>query len=283
MDDEARFSGIRRLYGNVGYERIRSAHVCVIGVGGVGSWAVEALARSGVGQLTLIDADDVCLSNVNRQIHALDGTIGQSKVDAMATRIRAIHPTCEVHCVQRFVTAKNVAQRITDSMDYVFDAIDSVSDKCAIIDHCKRNAIACIVAGGAGGRTDPTQVQVKDLSRSFNDPLLLKVRKKLRRDYAFTRNKKKKFKIDCVFSPEAIVYPWADGSVCAEREAGSELGLNCDAGFGTATYLTGAFGFAAAAHIIRQIAAGNFPQPAPQIQPDQALEAQPPLDTPTPD
>lgn len=251
-----RFSGIARLYGADAYARIRAAHVCVVGIGGVGSWAVEALARSGVGALTLIDLDDVCVSNVNRQIHALDGTIGTPKVETMAARVRAIHPECHVHAVHRYLSLKNLPELIPDGLDGVCDAIDSVPEKCALIAHCRDHGIRCITAGGAGGRRDCTAVEICDLSRSYNDPLLLRVRKLLRRDYGFTRFEKKKFHIDCVFSPEPIHYPWADGTVCATREAGSELGLNCDAGFGTASFVTGTFGLAAAGHLIGKIAEG---------------------------
>lgn len=261
---QARFGGLGRLYGADGLTRIRQAHVCVVGLGGVGSWAVEALARSGVGKLTLIDLDDVCVSNINRQIHALTETVGKPKTAVMADRVRAIHPDCEVVAVQRYVSLSNLPTLITSDMGMVFDAIDALREKCALIAHCREQNIRCITAGGAGGRTDPTLIEIKDLSRSFNDPLLLKVRKTLRREYGFSRNRKKKFRIDCVFSPEPIRYPWADGSVCDTREPGSETGLNCDAGFGTAAYLTGAFGLAAAAHIIREIASqvGNLHSPA---------------------
>ncbi len=282
-----RFSGIARLYGDDGFARIQSAHICVVGIGGVGSWAVEALARTGVGTLTLIDLDDVCVSNVNRQIHALDGWIGKPKVAVMEERIRAIHPTCDIRCVHRYVSIKNIQELITTDMHYVFDAIDAVPEKCALIAHCKELSIPCITAGGAGGRRSSSAVIIKDLSRSFNDPLLLRVRKILRRDHGFTRSKKKKFKIDCVFSPETIHYPEAENCDANERKQGSEMGLNCDSGFGTASFVTGAFGFAAAAHIIQQIAIPTvvlrFVEPYPETEEEESPEAEQALDKSAPD
>ena len=192
-DYSLRFGGIERLYGNRGAHIINDAHLCVIGVGGVGSWVAEAFARNGVGKLTLIDLDDLCITNINRQIHALTNTVGQSKVDVMAERIHQINPECDVNCIEDFVTLENLQSLLTNEFDYVVDAIDSVPVKSAIIAHCKRNKLPLITIGGAGGQTDPTKIAIADLSQTFQDPLLAKVRNQLRREYNFSRNVKRKF------------------------------------------------------------------------------------------
>jgi len=249
-----RFGGIQRLYGQHSLDVLARSHVCVIGIGGVGSWAAEALARSGIGRITLIDLDDVCISNVNRQLHALDGTVGQSKVMVMAERIRLINPSCHCTPVQAFVTEKNVASQLTAEFDFVIDAIDSVKHKCALIAHCRRNKIPLITVGGAGGQTDPTRIQYCDLSKSYHDPLLAKVRKKLRSDYNFPQNPQRRFGIECVFSEEQLRYPQLDGSVC-EQKPGTDgsLKLDCSGGIGAATFVTATFGFVAVSRAIRKI------------------------------
>lgn len=253
-DFDHRFGGIRRLYGRQNLEVLKQAHVCVIGVGGVGSWAAEALARSGIGTLTLIDLDDVCVSNVNRQLHALDGTVGQSKVLVMAERMQRINPHGRVQPVQAFVTERNLTEHLHQGYDLVIDAIDSLKHKCAIIAHCRRHKIPLITIGGAGGQTDPTQIRYADLSRAYHDPLLAKVRKKLRSDYNFPQNPQRRFGIECIFSTEQLVYPQADGSVCARKPAADgSLKLDCGGGIGAATFVTGTFGFVAASRAVRKI------------------------------
>nr|WP_163501895.1 tRNA cyclic N6-threonylcarbamoyladenosine(37) synthase TcdA [Halomonas socia] len=254
-DYDLRFGGIRRLYGSHAAAAFRHAHVVVVGVGGVGSWAVEALARTGIGKLTLIDLDDVCVSNVNRQLHALDGTIGRPKVEVLAARCRAIHPGIEVVADAAFVTPSNLAERIPDDADHVLDAIDSVVAKAALIAWCKRRKIPITVTGAAGGQTDPTRIQVADLTRTEHDPLLAKVRARLRRDFGFSRNPKRRFSVECVYSDEQLVYPGADGEVCATKPgSGESTRLDCASGFGAATFVTGAFGFAAAARVMARLA-----------------------------
>ena len=255
-DYEARFSGVRRLFGAEGLQRLQRAHVCVVGLGGVGSWAAEALARSGIGALTLMDLDDVCLSNVNRQIHALDGSIGRPKVEAMAARVRAINPDCVVHALHAFFTEANAAEILQTRFDYVLDAIDSPSNKCLLIAACRERAIPVFVVGGAGGRRDSTALKISDLALSTHDRLLTEVRSQLRGDFGFPRGDKP-FGIDCVHSPEPMLYPRQDGTVCAQREPGFALRLDCNSGYGTACFVTGAFGFAAAGHIVRKIADGS--------------------------
>ncbi len=267
MDD--RFSALARLYGADGLRRLEQGHVCVVGIGGVGSCAVEALARSGIGALTLVDLDEVCVSNVNRQIHALDGTVGQSKVDVMAERVRGINPGCRVTVVQEFFTAAN-AERLLDRLSHrpgsvhVVDAIDGVSNKTLLIALCRQRGIPILISGGAAGRREPTSVRVGDLANVTHDRLLFEVRRRLRRDHGWPRAGRK-MGVDCVYSPETLVFPQSDGSVCATRPpatAGEPMRLTCDWGLGTATFVTGTFGFVAAGYVVRRIAEGKDDPPA---------------------
>jgi tRNA A37 threonylcarbamoyladenosine dehydratase len=250
-----RFGGIRRLYSSDGLERLWRAHVCVIGVGGVGSWAVEALARSGVGALTLVDMDDICVSNVNRQIHALDSEIHKPKVETMAARIQAINPACAVHAQRAFFVQANARKILEPRFDFVLDAIDAVREKALCVALCRELGLPVITSGGAGGRRDPAQVRVDDLSRASHDRLLQSLRKLLRSEHGFPRGEKK-FGVECIFSPEPPLFPHKDGTVCETKETGGDLRLDCRAGFGSATFVTGTFGFVAAARIVARIAAG---------------------------
>ncbi|MFO8027130.1 MAG: tRNA threonylcarbamoyladenosine dehydratase [Opitutales bacterium] len=253
-DYDTRFSAMGRLYGVEGLARIREAHICVIGLGGVGSWGVEALARSGIGGLTLVDMDEVCLSNMNRQIHAMDGAIGQTKASALAGRVQKISPECKVACEESFFTESTMDRLLAPEYDYIIDAIDATKHKCLLIAEARKRGLRLITCGGAGGCIDPSRIKIQDLARTINDPLLLQVRKKLRRDYGFPKLSRQKFKIDCVYSDEPPVYPQADGSVACEREPGTDYRLNCDAGFGSATFVTGTVGFFLAAEVVKRIA-----------------------------
>lgn len=254
-DFSHRFGGTQRLYGLEAVEKLRHAHVGVIGIGGVGSWAAEALARSAVGKITLFDMDDICVSNVNRQIHALDGQIGRLKVDAMADRIKAINPEVKCEAVMGFVTEKNLEKHLDKQFDYIIEATDSVKAKAAIIAYCKRNKIRIISSGGAGGQIDPTQIQIADLSRTIQDPLLAKVRNLLRRNYNFSRNAKRKFGVECVYSTEQLVYPSADGTVCQQKPAADgPVRLDCATGFGASTCVTASFGLFAASRVLNKLA-----------------------------
>lgn len=246
-DTERRFGGLIRLYGAAGFARLQAAHVCVIGIGGVGSWAAEALARSGVGALTLIDLDHIAESNINRQIHAQDSTLGQAKVVAMAERIHAYAPECKIHLVDDFIDQDNIAA-LLPACDGVIDAIDNVRAKAALIAYCKQHQLALVTTGGAGGRIDPTRVQIDDLSRTIQDALASNVRARLRKEYGFTRDPKKKFGIDCVFSPEQLRRP--QDVACAVD--GELQGLSC-AGYGSSVAVTSAFGMAAAARVIERL------------------------------
>lgn len=250
---DLRFGGIRRLYSAAGAERLRHAHVCVIGLGGVGSWAVEALARSGIGALTLVDMDDICLSNTNRQLHALEGEIHKAKVESLTTRVLAINPDCKVHPLRAFFVAANAREILKPKFDFVLDAIDAIPEKALCVALCRELGLPVITSGAAGGRRDPTRVRVNDLASATHDRLLVSLRKTLRAEHGFSRTEKK-FGVECVFSPELPVYAHSDGSVCGTKEAGSALRLDCRAGFGTATFVTGTFGFVAAACIVTRIA-----------------------------
>lgn len=246
-DFERRFGGMTRLHGTEATARLRGAHVVVIGIGGVGSWAAEALARSGVGRLTLVDLDHVAESNINRQVHAIDATLGQAKVVAMGQRIAQINPDCRVAGIEEFVTPDNAAT-LLPACDAVIDAIDQVRAKAALIAHCRRAGIALVTTGGAGGRSDPTQLRVDDLSRTIQDPLASKVRASLRREYGFPREPKKKFGVDCVYSVEPLRRPQA----ACDVDAAGLHGLNC-AGYGSSVCVTAAFGLAAAARALALI------------------------------
>lgn len=253
-DYEQRFGGIARLYGLDASEKLRNAHVAVIGIGGVGSWSVEALARSGVGHLTLADLDDICVTNINRQIHATDTSIGQLKVDAMKSRVLNINPEIAVDTVPEFLTSANMNSFFSRSFNCVLDAIDNVANKCLIITEANKTMTPLVTTGGAGGRRDLTQIRTADLNRATHDSLLRQVRKRLRRENAFPINEEDESGIRSVYSTEPVKYPWSNGSVCEEKEPGDDsLRLDCNSGYGTATFLTGAFGFAAAAEVVRLI------------------------------
>lgn len=255
MSDFAeRFGGIARLYGRAGLERLRAAHVCVIGIGGVGTWAAEALARSGVGALTLVDLDEVCVTNINRQLHALTETVGHAKVEAMAERVRAINPDCRVTVEQKFFNEQTAAGLLAPQFDFVLDAIDDVTNKILLLVRCRDQNLPVIVCGGAGGRRELTSVRVGDLSKASHDKLLSEVRRRLRKEHGFPAEHSV-MNLPCVYSVERAVFPQADGSVCEMRsEAEDGARLNCNGGLGSATFVTGAFGFAAAGFVVRKIA-----------------------------
>ena len=206
-----RFGGTERLYGIDQTRWLGEQHVIVLGVGGVGSWAAEALVRTAVGRMTLIDLDDVCVSNTNRQSHAMSSTVGQMKVDVLAQRL-------------------------------------------ALINHCQRQKIPLVTTGGAGGQTDPLQIQVTDLSRTEQDPLAARTRQLLRREYGFSRNPKRKFGVDCVYSTQQLLYPQANGDVCATKPGDdSSRRLDCATGFGASVMVTASFGMVAASRLVDKL------------------------------
>ncbi len=258
-----RFGGISRLYGRHGATILQQAHFCVVGIGGVGSWAAEALARNGVGQITLIDLDDICVTNINRQIHALTDTVGESKVEIMSVRIKQINPDCQVNTIEDFVTTENLNKIMAVHYDYVIDAIDSVDIKTRLIAHCKRKKMPIITIGGAGGQVDPSKIAISDLSKTYQDPLLAKVKNQLRREFNFPRAdiakaSKRKFAIDAVFSTEQLRYPNDLGEVCLAKPdtsnaSNSAMRLDCSGGFGATTHVTATFAFFAVGRAIDKL------------------------------
>lgn len=250
--------GSEHLYGAGAALILARAHCAVIGVGGVGSWAAEALIRTGLGRLTLIDLDDVCATNINRQIQTLPATVGQPKVGVMADRLRAINPSACIHAVQDFVTLTNLSGYVGPHFDAVIDATDATDTKAGLAAYCSARKIRLIMVGASGGKRDPTRVRVEDLGRVRFDPMLARVRAKLFDRYGFTRESRRKFRIDAVYSDEPMRYPQSDGQVSVhksfkDRPAGQ--GGYCDAGFGSAVMVTGTFGFAAASRAVERILA----------------------------
>jgi tRNA threonylcarbamoyladenosine dehydratase len=251
-----RFGGLERLFGRGALRQLAASHVCVIGLGGVGSWAVEALARSGVGALTLVDLDDVCLTNINRQLPALESTIGRPKAAVLAERVAAINPACRVQARVDYFT-ETTAEALLGSgpFDWVVDAIDSLGNKGLLIARCRAAGLPVVCCGGAGGRCDPAQVRVDDLAFTHRDQLLKDVRKRLRQRFGFPREETVPFGVPAVFSQERPVYPQRDGSVCHQPARGDAAGISCESGVGTAAFVTGAFGLAAASVVVRSIVA----------------------------
>ena len=258
---QQRFAGIERLYGQQAVQFFPDAKFCVIGIGGVGSWAAEALARTGIGHITLVDMDDICVTNTNRQLHALKGTVGDQKIEVMAERIRQINPECQVTCIDDFITPDNVAEILTPKFDYVIDAIDAIRPKAALLAYCRRNKIPVVTVGGAGGQIDPTQISVVDLAKTIQDPLAAKLRERLKSDFNIAKNSKGKLGIDCVFSTEALRYPQHDGSVChAKGTAEGPKRMDCASGFGAVTMVTASFGFVAVSHALKKFIARKLRQ-----------------------
>lgn len=253
-----RFSGIARLYGRTALETFRRSHVAVVGIGGVGCWAAECLARSGIGALTLIDADDLCVTNTNRQIHALDGTYGKPKVGVMAERLRAIQPEIVVTERQEFISDRNVDDFLDAGFDAVIDAIDAVRAKCVLLARCRDRGVPVVACGGAGGRRDVTAIRVADLARTKDDALLMAVRKRLRDEHGFPKapagEKIRKFHIEAVFSDEPPLFPTCDGGVSHDKPDELPAGIRCDAGYGTATHVTAVFGMTAAGRVLERLA-----------------------------
>jgi tRNA A37 threonylcarbamoyladenosine dehydratase len=289
FDLARRFGGVARLYGSAALERFRAAHVCVIGVGGVGSWAVEALARSAIGRITMIDLDHVAESNVNRQLHAMSDTLGMAKVEALGRRIAQINPVCKVSQIEEFIAADNIEQLIGEAhFDYVIDAIDDARAKVALIAFCRHRRIPLITIGSAGGQTDPTRITVCDLSRTEQEPLLAKVRKRLRQNHGFPRGTKNKFGVDAVYSTEPLTMPGNDACALPDSMNGEEgdsadagrggfTGLNCG-GFGSSVVVTASFGLTAAAHVLRKLAATSAersPRSSRRVKPQGASDAEP--------
>lgn len=245
---QQRFSGIGRLYGLERQKYLARASFVVIGLGGVGSWAAESLVRTGIGEITLIDLDEVCVTNTNRQLHAVASEIGQSKATVLSHRLTDINPELTIHTIEDFITLDNIPELITPQHDIVIDAIDMAHTKAGLIAYCLARKIGIVTVGSAGGKCDPGQVTYSDLARTESDPLLAKVRQDLFRTYKFAKDRNRRFRIDAIYSKEPLVYPKPDGSVCTQKHAfSSGTKLDCTGGMGASTMVTGTFGFHAAA------------------------------------
>ena len=239
---DRRFAGIAKIYGDEAFNRYEKSHVMVIGIGGVGSWAVEALARTGIGELTLVDMDVLAASNINRQLPALSSTLGQEKAEVMAERCRQINPRIKVNVIDDFLSPDNVAEILVSQPDVVLDCIDDVKAKLALMLHCRFNKITLIVSGGAGGKIDPLKIRVADLSKTEQDPMLAKLRSQLRAK-GICKKPIEKFGITCVYS---IDNPFSSAEVCASA------GLRCG-GYGSAVIVTSSFGMIAVAEVLKKL------------------------------
>ncbi|MGS2722753.1 tRNA cyclic N6-threonylcarbamoyladenosine(37) synthase TcdA [Porticoccus sp. GXU_MW_L64] len=250
---QQRFGGIARLYGERGLQALHNGHFVVVGIGGVGSWAAEALVRTGLGVITLVDMDDICVTNSNRQVHTLASTIGQAKTHALAQRLQQINPELQVNVIDDFAEPENLAQVIPANAQVVIDAIDASYAKAALIAHCRRQKQQVVTVGSAGGRTDPSKVTVGDLHRSVKDSLLSRVRTRLRTKYNFPQDPKRNMRVQAVFSTEQMKYPTPDGDVCQRKQQmDAGVKLDCSGGFGSSTMVTATFGMVAAAKAVER-------------------------------
>lgn len=248
-----RFSGLARLYGQDALAALTNAHFVVIGLGGVGTWVAEALARSGVGELTLIEMDEVCVTNTNRQSHALKSNIGRPKNQVITERLRDINPELIIHSVEDFIDDKNMKTLVGKQHHVVIDAIDAAHLKARLVAYCLAIKVRLITVGSSGGKRNPQAVTVDDLGRSISDPMLAKVRSQLYRHHNFARDSNRRFRVDAVYSTEQMVYPQPDGSVCMDKQALLDgVKLDCAGGFGSSVMVTGTFGFVAATRAIER-------------------------------
>ena len=245
QDDEyeRRFAGVEKIYGDEAFRQYEHSHVMVIGIGGVGSWAVEALARTGIAELTLVDMDVIAASNINRQLPALSSTLGREKIEVMAERCLSINPRIRINMVDDYLTADNVKELLFNPPDVVLDCIDDVKAKLALMLHCRFNKIPLIVSGGAGGKIDPLKIRVADLSKTEQDPMLAKLRSQLR-SKGICKKPKDKFGITCVYS---VDNPFSSAEVCASA------GLRCG-GYGSAVVVTSSFAMIAVSEVLKKLA-----------------------------
>ncbi|HSX50026.1 MAG TPA: tRNA cyclic N6-threonylcarbamoyladenosine(37) synthase TcdA [Cellvibrio sp.] len=248
-----RFSGLARLYGQDSLAALTNAHFVVIGLGGVGTWVAEALARSGVGELTLIEMDEVCVTNTNRQSHALKSNLGRPKNQVITERLRDINPELVIHSVEDFIDEHNMKTLVGKQHHVVIDAIDAAHLKARLVAYCLAIKVRLITVGSSGGKRNPQAVTVDDLGRSISDPMLAKVRTQLYRHHNFARDSNRRFRVDAVYSTEQMVYPQPDGSVCMDKQALLDgVKLDCAGGFGSSVMVTGTFGFVAATRAIER-------------------------------
>ena len=262
---DRRFDRIGRLVGDRGMQVLAQSHVMVLGLGGVGSWTAEALVRSGIGTITLVDFDEICITNFNRQLQALEGSVGQPKADVVAERMRQINPEVAIHVQALFYNSEHAARIFERRPDFVVDAIDSVTPKCQLLAACRAEGLRVVCSTGSGGRLDPGQVEVADLALTDVDPLARTLRKLLRRDYGFPAEGL--FGIQAVFSkepptwPHEMAYDNGKGFRCVCSKGGNPY-FNCDQRnliMGNAAFVTGTFGFQCAAVAVR----GLIGTPAP--------------------
>lgn len=252
-----RFLGVKNLYGEAAFEILKHSHVLIVGVGGVGSWAAEALARSGLGELTLCDLDEVCVTNINRQVQALTSTMGKMKIHVLADRLRDINPDIKVNLIEDFVTRDNAESIVKSAdFDFVLDAIDQVWVKCAVIRHCYRNKIRILTCGGASGVTDPIGLCIEDLNRCHEDPLLRFCRSNLRRKFSFPKQIHKKWRIPAVYLP----YHRPPKACSTEQDENDDVYEHCAAGLGSSIVVTGSMGFLAAGYIVQKLTASTRPE-----------------------
>jgi len=252
-DCARRFGGVDRLYGRGAWRRLSRAHVVVVGLGGVGSWTVESLARSGVGRLTLIDLDEVCVTNINRQLPALTETVGRLKGEVLAERVRSIHPYGRVKVVPAFLTAANADALLAPQSDCVVDAVDRMSIKALILATARRHGHRVVTVGASGGKRRPEAVQVADLGASGGDELLRQVRRRLRRAHNWSRGEGQHYGVPAVFSTEPRIFPRSDGAVCLERETAESLRLDCAGGLGAVCPVTATFGMVLGSVVLREL------------------------------
>lgn len=252
MSNDERFKGVSRLMPEKQFKKIQKAHVLIIGLGGVGSWVAESLARSGVGKLTIVDPDSVCVSNINRQLIAVDSTVGMSKVEAMKKRIHDINSKCIVETIEDFFCEETKGEIFNKKYDFAFDGIDRLKNKILFIFSCQENGIPFLISGGAGGKIDPTKVQVADIGESYRDRLLFRIRKKLRQNFSYKKGKNK-MGIPCIFSPEETRYPSLDGEITNSKQGLGIKKLDCHGSIGSFCSTTGVFGLMAAGYITQKI------------------------------
>ena len=249
-----RFGGIARLYGTHALETFTKSHVAIIGIGGVGSWAAESLARSGIGKITMVDLDEICVTNINRQLHSMDGEIGKQKTRVMAERITLINPECEVVCEQTFFNEKTSDRLLDQGYDHVIDAIDLMMQKAFLLAECKKRNIPVVSCGGSGGKIDPSTIKVADIAHVSNDALIHKVRSRLRSKFGFPKAvnyKAPKFNIEAIFFDEAAIFP--EAQECDIHQS-TNMRLNCTNGFGSVTHMTATQGLFAASRVLKNLA-----------------------------
>lgn len=247
LEVEPRFRGVYQLLGEGHFTRLANGSVCVVGLGGVGSWSVEALARSGVGEITLVDLDEVCETNINRQIHALTNTIGLSKAELLAERVTAIHPHCKVRVIKKFFSKTTASQILSHPFTVVLDTIDRNEHKTTLIGECVLRSIPVVTVGSGGNRVSSTSARVVDLADTIHDPLLQIVRKQLRHEYGFPKGERTRFGVPCVYAPLQRGPRVSEPENCSTDSRGRK---SCNDGLGSAVFVTGTLGFMAAEQVI---------------------------------